>query len=112
MAQTKGGREAESSSGPWRREPDSYVTRALARTDWFWVVRETGDLPARGCLVEVYGEVANRTQVKRLLGVRLRGRAGPRRQGPVSVGQRAYRLRFDTKLCVLTRGDLSASAAG
>ena len=112
MAQAKGGGEAKSSSGPWRREPGSYVTRALARTDWFWGVRETGALPARGCLVEVYGEVTNRTQVKRSLGVRVWGRAGQRRQGPVSVGQRAYRQRFATKLCALTRGDLSASVAG
>src|SRR5262245_40844463 len=65
MTQKKGGEEAKSSRGPWRREPHTYEARALTGKDRFWNEREIGVLPARGCPMEAYGEATNRTQVKR-----------------------------------------------
>jgi hypothetical protein len=64
MTQEKGGGEAKSSWGPRRREPRTYVARALAGIDRFWGVRASGALPARGGPVEAYGEATNRMQVK------------------------------------------------
>jgi len=65
MTQKKGGGEAKSSRGPWRREPHTYEARALTGRDRFWNEREIGVPPARGCPMEAYGEATNRTQVKR-----------------------------------------------
>jgi hypothetical protein len=65
MTQGEGGEETKSSRGPGWREPHTYVARALAGNDRFWDARASGVLPARECLVEAYGELTNRTQVKR-----------------------------------------------
>jgi len=66
--------------------------------------------PARGCLVEVYGAVPNRAKAKHrkacVSGVSWRVAAKPDiRPGNVRSGDGV-----GTKFCVLTRGDLSASA--
>ena len=65
MTQAEGGEEAESSRGPRRKEPHTYEARALAGRDRFWCVRASGAPPVRERLVEAYGELTNRTRVKR-----------------------------------------------
>jgi len=111
MTHEKGGGEAKSSWGPRRREPRTYEARALAGSDRLWSARESGVLPARECPMEAYGEVTNRTKVKHREACVCRVSRLPAEQPKLrrAGARRGYGI--VTKLCVLTRGDLSASAA-